>query len=55
MVYFLNSIEENSSIGYMLKFDLEYPGELQRMHNNYPLVPKKLKLIMICCQTILQQ
>ena len=40
----LNSIEENSSIGCMLEADLEYPSELHKLHNDYPLAPEKLKI-----------
>ena len=39
-----NSIEKNSSHGYMLEVDLEYPDELHEMHNGYPLAPEKLKI-----------
>ena len=37
----VNSIEENSSIGYALKVDLEYPSKL---HNDYPLAPEKIEI-----------
>ena len=40
----VNSIEENSSIGYILEVDLEYPSELHKLYNDYPLVLEKLKI-----------
>ena len=38
----INSISENSSIGYILEVDLKYPDELHYLHNYDPLAPKKL-------------
>ena len=38
----INSISEKSPIGYILEVDLEYPDELQVLHNDYPLAPEKL-------------
>ena len=38
-----NSIEENSSDGYILEVDLEYPDKLQELHNDYLLAPEKLE------------
>ena len=40
----LDSISENSSVGYFLEFDLEYPSKLNDFHNDYPLVPEKLEI-----------
>ena len=36
------SISEKSLIGYLLEVDLEYPDELHKLHNDYPLAPEKL-------------
>ena len=38
----VNSISEKSPIGYFLEVDLEYPKELNELHNDYPLAPEKL-------------
>ena len=40
----MNSISENSSIGYILKVELEYLSELHDLHNDYPLAPEKLEI-----------
>ena len=39
----INSIEENSSIGYILEIDLQYPNQLHELDNDHPLPPKKLE------------
>ena len=40
----LNSIEEKNSISYILEVDLEYPSELHKLHNDYPLASEKLEI-----------
>ena len=40
----VNSINEKNLLGYILKVDLEYPDELQKLYNNYPLAPEKLSI-----------
>ena len=35
-------IKNNSSTGYVLEVDLEYPQELHNIRNDYPLAPEKL-------------
>ena len=38
----LNSIGENSSDGYILEVDLEYPDKLHELHSGYQLAPENL-------------
>ena len=40
----VNSICKKSSTGYIFEVDLEYPGELYVLHNNYPSIPEKLAI-----------
>ena len=40
----LTSIEENSSIRFILEVHLEYSNELHELHNDYPLAPEKLEI-----------
>ena len=42
--FIVNSIEKNSSIGYILEVDLENLDELHELHNDYPLIPEKLEI-----------
>ena len=34
--------EKKSDTGYFLEVDLEHPGELHELHNDYPLSQEKL-------------
>ena len=40
----LINIKSNSSTGYTLEVDLEYPQELHDIHNYYPLAPEKINI-----------
>ena len=40
----VNKCTSNSSEGCVLEADLEYPKELQELHNDYPLAPDKIKI-----------
>ena len=40
----LNKYTGNTSKGCVLEFDLEYPKELQELHNDYPLAPDKIEI-----------
>ena len=37
-------IKSNSSTGYELEVDLEYPKNLHYAHNDYPLAPETLNI-----------
>ena len=37
------NIKNNSSTGYVIEVDLEYPKKLHDIHNDYSLPPEKLK------------
>ena len=43
----VNSISKNSSDGYILEIDLEYPDELHELHNDYPLASENVSHIML--------
>ena len=37
-------IKKDSSTGYVLEVDLEYPQKLRGIHNDYPLAPGKINV-----------
>ena len=41
----LNSVSENSPIGYILKVNLKYHEKLHALHNDYPLAPEKIAIV----------
>ena len=44
IIFFLNSISQNSSNGYILEIDLDYPDKLHELHNDYLLAPEKVEI-----------
>ena len=49
----MNKYTSNSSKGCVLEVDLEYPKELRKLHNDYPVVLDKIKIkreILSDCQ-----
>ena len=48
----INSIQGDSTSGSIFEVNLEYPEELHDLHNDYLLVPKKLRLNNRCYQII---
>ena len=40
----LMNIKNNSSTGYVLEVDLEYPQELHDIHNDYPLARENITM-----------
>ena len=40
----LNLVKENSSTGYILEVDIEYPSKLHDLHNDYLLALEKLEI-----------
>ena len=40
----LNKYASNSSKGCVIEVDLEYPKQLQEIHNDYPLAPDKIEI-----------
>ena len=43
-VFDLDSIPQNSLVGYILEIDLKYCEELHDLHNDYPLYPEKIEV-----------
>ena len=51
----VNSVGEKSKMGYFLEVDLEYPDELHKLHNDYPLAPEKRPFLVICFQNTVKK
>ena len=52
----LNNYTSSSSKGCVFEIDLEYPIELQKLHNDYPLAPVKSETEKEkCCLSINQR
>ena len=47
----LNKYNSNSSKECVLEVDLEYPKELQELHNDYRLASDKVEIIYCCLTT----
>ena len=41
---YVMSINDKSSIGYILEVDLKYPNELHKLHKDYPLAAEKISV-----------
>ena len=54
MLIVLMSVDKKSDVWYILEVDLKYPNELNELHNDYPLAPENLLLVMIYFQTIVK-
>ena len=42
LLEYILSLKENSSEGFILEVDLDYPSHLHELHNEYPLAPEKI-------------
>ena len=51
----VSSFSEISSISYILEVGFEYPDKLHELHNDYPLAPKSLQILMICYQIVVKK
>ena len=49
------SINKKSDVGYTSEVDLKYHDELHDLHNDYPLTPENVLLLMICFQNIVNK
>ena len=41
---FVKSYDKNSSKGYILEVDVDYPIKLRKLHSNMPFLPKRVKI-----------
>ena len=45
-------INEKSDVGYILEVDVKYPKELHKVHNDYPLAPENMLLMIRSQNTV---
>ena len=52
----VNSVNKKSDTGYLIEVNLEYPDELHKLHNDYPLAAETLAvfndMLSAYCKTI---
>ena len=41
---FVKSYYKNSSKGYILEFDVDYPSKLHKLHSDMPFLPERMKI-----------
>ena len=46
-IKFVKSCNKNSSKGYILKVDVDYPSKLHKLHSDMPFLPERMKSIKL--------
>ena len=41
---FIKNYNKDSDVGYFLEVDIQYPESLEKLHNDLPFLPKRMKL-----------
>ena len=42
---FVKSSDKNSSKGYILEVDVDYPSKLHKLHSDMPFLPERMKIM----------